>query len=155
TKTAVHSNTLILNIEPEFSIAVTPPADPIRLGMPINISVTVKNVSGKEIYWRTERYDPAYRNFNFFLRKDGREVETTFFHRKITSRQRPNDPSEVAATSSIVGTVAPGESFSAPIDLTRLYELTEPGVYTLDVGRYDENTKTSVFSNTLTLTIVP
>jgi hypothetical protein len=37
----------------------------------------------------------------------------------------------------------------------QVYEITESGVYTLDLGRYDENTKTSVFSNTLTLTIVP
>jgi type III secretory pathway component EscR len=123
--------------------------------MPINLSATVTNVSGKGISWRAERSNTAYRTFNFFLKKDGQEVETTFFYRNITGRQRPNDPSEIEWGSSIVSLVAPGKSFTFAIDLTWLYEITESGVYTLDLGRYDENTKTSVFSNTLTLTIVP
>jgi len=42
-----------------------------------------------------------------------------------------------------------------PIDLKRLYEIKEPGVYTLDVSRFDEDSKTMVRSKTLTLKIVP
>jgi len=124
--------------------------------MPINISVTVTNVSGKEVYWTAEWPNTEYRAFDILVRKDGRKVGTTFFYRKITSTQRPDDPVGVWAGEAIVSPVVPGKSFTfKQIDLTRLYEITDPGVYTLDVSRYDENTKTSVFSDTLTLTIAP
>lgn len=142
-------------LKPEFSIVVTPPAGPIKLGVPVNVSVTVTNVSGKEIYWMAESPDTAYRALNILLKKEGRKVETTAFHRKITGTQRRDDPADVELGNATVSPIPPGKSFTLSIDLTRLYEITEPGVYTLGLGRYDENTKTSVFSNTLTLNIVP
>ncbi len=154
TKTAVHSNTLILNIEPEFSIVVTPPAGPIRLGMPIDLSVTVTNISGKVIYWEAESPDTAYRAFDISLKKAGQEVETTVFYRKITSTQRPDDPADVEVGNATVSPIAPGKSFTFDLDLKRLYQIKLPGEYTLEVSCYDD-TKTSVFSNTLTLNIVP
>jgi hypothetical protein len=84
---AVNGNSATL--KPEFSIVVTPPAGPIKLGVPVNVSVTVTNVSGKEIYWTAESPDTAYRAFNILLKKEGQKVETTVFHRKITGTQRP------------------------------------------------------------------
>ncbi|MGD0619529.1 MAG: hypothetical protein ABSB67_17920 [Bryobacteraceae bacterium] len=41
------------------------------------------------------------------------------------------------------------------INLARLYEITEPGAYTLVLSRFDDYSKTTVRSNTLTLNIVP
>jgi|GraSoi2013_100cm_1033763.scaffolds.fasta_scaffold181637_1 hypothetical protein len=41
-----------------------------------------------------------------------------------------------------------------PIDLNRLYEIKQPA-YLLDVSRFDEDSKTTVRSKTLTLKIVP
>jgi hypothetical protein len=43
--------------------------------------------------------------------------------------------------------------FEIPMDLTRLYKITEPGLYTLKISRYDEVSKTTVYSNSLTLKI--
>ena len=45
--------------------------------------------------------------------------------------------------------------FTVTIDLKRLYEIKERGVYTLHVSRPDENSKTTVRSNPLTLKIEP
>jgi hypothetical protein len=41
------------------------------------------------------------------------------------------------------------------IDLKRLYEITEPGEYTLDVSRIEDGNKTTVHANIVTLKIVP
>jgi hypothetical protein len=59
--------------------------------------------------------------------------------------------------SSIPGFVIAVDGPTPPVrlDLKRLYEIEEPGVYTLYVSRLDENSKTTVRSNTLTLNIVP
>jgi hypothetical protein len=105
-------------VNPVFSITVDPPAAPIRLGSPINVTVTVTNISGKEIYMESYRSQNAkYMDFTYLLVKDGREVETTFFHRKISGRNRSDDPPEVWTGSSILRPRPPGTIFVMPIDL--------------------------------------
>jgi len=142
--------------QPVFSISVAPPAGPIHLGLPINITVTVTNVSSEEIDWRSDRSsDTVYRAFTVMLTKNGSEVETTVFDRKITGRHRTSDPREVQPGSSISLPHPPGKMFVMTIDLTRLYEITAPGVYTLVLSRYDDYSKTTVRSNTVNLNIVP
>ena len=142
-----------------LSIAVDPPPSPIRLGSPtIKVTVIVKNISDKEIYLETVRSPngvAAYMDFGYLLTKDGREVETTFFHRKITGRNREGDPQEVWAGSFILLPHPPGVIYQMLIDLKRLYEIKEPGVYALEVSRFDQDHKTKVRSNTLGLKILP
>jgi hypothetical protein len=140
---------------PEFSITVDPPAAPMRLGSPIAVVVTVTNISGREIYLATDKSpNAAYKDFSYLLERDGREVETTFFHRVMTGRQRADDPPQIWGGSSIALPHPPGKIYVMTIDLKRLYEITEAGSYTLKVSRFDENTKTSVHSNRVTLKIV-
>jgi hypothetical protein len=116
----------------------------------------VTNVSGKEIWFQWDRYkDATYKAFTFLLTKGGHEVETTFFHRKVSNRQRAGDPQEVASGSLFPVTYPPGKMFTVTIDLKQLYEIKESGVYTLVVSRPDENSKTTVRSNPLTLKIGP
>jgi hypothetical protein len=141
---------------PSFSITVDPPAAPIHIGSPINVTVTVTNISGKEIYWSSDRgKNSVYKAFAVLLTRDGRESETTFFHRRITGRQRPDDPAEVEDESSILLPHPPGKMFVMTIDLTRLYEIKDPGMYTLDLSRVDEYSKTTVHSKPVTLNVVP
>jgi hypothetical protein len=112
-------------------------------------------VGNKEIYWRAQRSDTAYRAFHFVLVKDGREAETTVFHRRITARERPDDPPGNFSASSVVSTVKPGTSFTFTIDLTKLYEVTEPGTYTLDVSRLEDDNKTIVRAKPVTFSVIP
>jgi len=141
---------------PGFTISLDGPTPPVHLDSPIKINITGTNVSGKEIWWQWDRYkDATYKAFTFLLTKGGDEVETTFFHRIVSNRQRAGDPQEVASGSLFPVTYPPGKMFTVTIDLKRLYEIKEPGVYTLVVSRFDENSETTVRSNTLTLDIVP
>jgi hypothetical protein len=79
--------------EPVFSITVDPPAGPIHEGPPINVAVTLTNISGKEIYLAFDRgRNSGYKAFKFLLTKENREPETTLLHRKLTDRLRPDDP---------------------------------------------------------------
>ena len=140
-------------VDPGYSISVSSPSEPFRLGSPISIATTV-TVGDKEIYWRAQKSSTAYRAFHFLLSKDGREGETTTFHRRITGRERPDDPPGDFGGGSIVSSVAPGKSFTSTIDLTKLYMITDPGTYTLDVSRIEEDNKTIVRAKPVTLTIV-
>jgi hypothetical protein len=143
---------------PVFSLTVDPPAAPITLGSRIDITVTLKNISGKEIYLSWDRgQDTVYRAFSVLLTHDSREVETTYFERLITGRMRPSDPDptlETLSRSSISLPSPPEKMFVMTIDVTRLYEITGPGPYTLTVSRFDEYSKTVVHAKPLTLNIV-
>lgn len=138
---------------PGYSVTVAAPTGPIRVALPIDITITVTNIGTHDIWWQAEAGDTAYKAFNVLLTKNGREVGTTFLQRKLTGRLRDSDPPGVVGGSSIVSAVAPGKSFMLTINLQRLYKITEPGLYTLQVSRYDEVTKTHVHSNALNLKI--
>jgi hypothetical protein len=114
-------------VSPGYSITVTPPAGPFRLGSPINLTVTARNISDNDVYWESEFPDTAYRAFTVLLTNDSGEVETTFLHRRVRSKQRLGDPPEVEHGGSILSSIAPGKSLKFTIDLTRLYQITKPG----------------------------
>jgi hypothetical protein len=139
---------------PGLSLSLAPPAGPITLAAPIKIVITVKNTSDKAIAWTAESGDTAYKAFDVLLTKGGRQPETTFLHRRIRRKPRPDDPPIAPEIGSlVVSLLEPGKSFKMTIDLKRLYQITEPGVYILEVSRYDEASKATVHSNRLTLNI--
>lgn len=141
---------------PGFSIVIAAPDSPFRITGPVSVTITVTNDTNHVILWESDfTTDPqsACAAFRYNLERNGREVETTFFHRKISGRQRPDDPNEVYSPSSILLPHAPGRMSEMRIDLKRLYQINELGDYTLQVGRYDAATKTTVRSNKLTLEI--
>lgn len=140
---------------PAISISVVPPSDPVHLGSPILLKVTVKNISGRLIGWESAHQDTAYQAFNVSLEQKNRKVETTRFHRKMKNEQRPDDPPEVKNTDTTLFQFEPGESLTFTIDVTKLYQITEPGTYTLDVSRFDDTSKTTVHAKPVTLEIVP
>ena len=143
---------------PGYTISVAVPPGPFRLGAPIDVTITAVNVSGKDLYWDSAtgvNSELPYKLFRVLLTKDGREVETTVFHRRIIGRRRPGDPPpEVESSGTILLPRPPGKLFDITINLKRLYEITEPGRYMLVVSRFDDYTKETVQSNTVTLTIV-
>ncbi len=141
---------------PAFSLAVDPPAGPIRLGSPVNVTATLTNITTGDINLSSDKSgNGMYTDFTYSLTKDGHEAETTYFDRKITGRQRADDLQEVGAGSSILLPHQPGKVFVWTIDIKKLYQITEPGSYTFEVSRFDEYSKTVVRSKTVTLNMVP
>jgi len=142
---------------PGYTITLTQPASSFSLGSEIKIPMTITNITGGDVFWQavwsTDK-ESWYRGFRFLLTKDGKEVETTFFHRKISGRQRQGDPNEVESGSTVVLPKPPGIMFVITIDLKRLYDISEPGKYTLEVTRFAGDNKTVVHSNAVTLNIV-
>jgi len=143
---------------PTFSIVLTGPVSPVPLNWPVNVKWSVTNTTnhaiGWAIPWSTSK-DAGYLQFSYMLEKDGHEVATTFFDRKISGRVRPDDPRLTSADlrgSTVLVPRPPGKIFDMGIDLKRLYKITEPGTYTFQVSRYDVS-KTLVKSNTITITV--
>jgi hypothetical protein len=151
-------NDVPAQVHPAYTITLAEPTGPLSLGSEIKVPMTVTNVTGGDILWRAVRSADSsawHRGFRFLLTNNGKEVETTVFHRKIAGRQRQGDPNEVDRGSTILLSKAPGIMFVILVDLRRLYEIKEPGKYKLQISRVAEDDKTIVSSNTVTLTIVP
>jgi hypothetical protein len=143
---------------PVFSITTDPPPGAIHTGSPIIVTITLTNISGNEISLSMDRgKNSGYKIFKILLTKDKAEVETTFFDRKVTGRNRPDDPVDFndLSGSSILLPYPPGKKLVVPMDLAELYEIKKPGVYTFEVSRFDEYSKTTVRSKPLTLNVVP
>lgn len=143
---------------PGYTLTLDQPTVDLHLGAPIEVTLTVKNITDHDIFWSARweiGKDGAYKGFRYRLMKDGKEADTTFFHRYISGRQRPGDPNEVDSGSSILLPKPPGIIFVMTLDLGRLYKITEPGQYTLGISRVAEDNKTIVHANTITLNIVP
>jgi len=141
-----------------YTITLTQPKNPFHLDSPIQVTMTIKNITQKDILWRAGRstdIDAWYHDFQFLFQNNGKEVETTFFHRKISNRQRPDDPVDVWSGSTILLPKPPGTMFVMTIDLKHLYQITEPGQYMLEVSHLAEDDRTVVRSNAVTLSIVP
>jgi hypothetical protein len=152
---ANQSTQATLKLDPGYTIVVAPPSEPFRLQSTMNIKIQV-TVGEKEIYWRSEKGDTAYRAFKFSLMKDGHEIETSLFHRRITNTVRPSDPQlDPGGGGSILSTLEPGKSITFTVDLKKLYEITEPGTYTLDVSRLEADNKTIVRAKPITFSVSP
>jgi hypothetical protein len=145
------SNEAVRSQGPCFSIDVVPPSNPVRLNEAANIQITVKNISGKDIYWSYPKTNTLYKTFHVLLEKDGRKVDTTVFHRKMMGEQRPDDPQEVEGGSSIALPLAAGASFTWTMDIKKLYDIKQPGNYILSISRFDDCNKASVQSKPVIL----
>ena len=53
------------------------------------------------------------------------------------------------------GSYKPGEQSTEVVAVNDLYDLSKPGQYTIQVRRWDDETKTWVKSNTITVTVTP
>jgi len=142
--------------KPGFSIRVVLPVAPFKIGEPAVVTVIVKNNTNHNILWNSllsTSKDAPYLCCQFLLELNGKEVETTYFHRYITGRQKPGDPVKVLSGSYILLPKPPGPMFRMKIDLARLYKITAPGNYTLHVSRYDDFSRTTVHAIAVTIAI--
>jgi hypothetical protein len=93
------------------------------------------------------------------LTKDGKEVDTTAFQRMSTGRGLPSDFKDFpeVSASGHPERFHPGVFWKVNLDLRKLYNITEPGQYTVNTSRTEETKdgKVVVKSNTVTLDIVP
>ena len=143
---------------PGYTITLTEPIASFNLASPIKIPMTITNITDGEIFWpaiRSTDRDAWYSGFTFLLKKDGKEVETTYFHRKISGRQTPDDPPEVESKSTVLIPKPPGIMFIVTIDLKHLYKIKKPGTYTLEASHIGPDYKSIVHSNTVTINVVP
>jgi hypothetical protein len=128
---------------------------------PFDLQVATKNVSDHPIDLATaEDYQrllgPVYRVD--LATGDGSAVPETELSRSVGNRNAgpPNaTPSATQAFGGHIHVLKPGQEWYDPIHVAYLYQIGQAGDYTVQVRRWDDESKTWVKSNAITVTVTP
>jgi hypothetical protein len=108
--------------KPPFTLVLTSKEPKVSLGADVWVKIVWTNTSKVELNDNLYR-DPSGLDFNYIL-----DFQDSDGH--------PVTKAPVSATGSAeFGTLKPGDSQNDDIDLSRLYKLSRPGDYTLQVSR--------------------
>jgi hypothetical protein len=123
--------------------------------------VITKNISDHKIFLHTEMTEqdelgPVYkvdvRDRNGALAPEGESGRLAKIDDQAPPSLPPASPPRQGGQSL---RLLPGEDWSDMIQLKDLYDIKIPGQYTIQVRRWDDETKTWVKSNKLTVTVTP
>lgn len=131
-------------------------------GGQVTLEVTTKNISN---HWTNQRTASDKRGLQRFFRVDVQDSEggtppETDFGRSVENRG--DVPSKDLAGNANPGrwdvagaTYNRGEERTQVVSVSDLYDLSKSGQYTIQVRRWDDETKSWVKSNTVTVTVTP
>jgi hypothetical protein len=107
-----------------LSIAVS--KDHIPVGQTPWVTLTVKNLTDEEIAFPPDRVH---------VESENGEPPTTMRQRQLTNRRQPGEPSILSG--GFEPSIPPEASFTRKYDLSRLYDLSKPGKYTVYIEVFD------------------
>ncbi len=135
--------------------------DSARLGSSVDVYVVTKNVSTQSIVLRRQEHPQDTGMLGSVFRVDisdslGNSLpETALGESTDQTHQSAPDPAAMASARA-AGTLVslkPGQDWRNTLRVSDLYDLSKPGLYTIQVRRWDDETKTWVKSNTITVTV--
>jgi acetyl esterase/lipase len=134
-----------------FAIAISAPQDEMRLGSDIAVKIALKNISNHQI---TFGHRPGANNPEFSYEIEvknakGQPVEETSYGREA------RDPRRREEQSRTVDYVQPGGSSVQTAHISKLFSLSRPGWYTVQVSRKDSASGEVVRSNEVRVAVVP
>jgi len=136
--------------EPWFSVTISTPEASVSAGSDVKLNVVFANNTGKDLH---SGYGGLGRNgpvFDIYIRdsKNMAVLETPFGLTMHGKNPHPFSGSVFSATSH------PGETIKEELNLSKEYDLSKPGKYTVQV-RERHPVFQSVKSNTITITVDP
>lgn len=148
-------------VKAPFSITINVPSSTVKVGSVLKVEITLTNISDHKIeLFRAPGKDNGEFNSKLeILQHSGKAARETNY-RKLLRREPStgNENERVAqfAGSEIAVSVDPGKSIQDAIVANRLYDLSEPGKYAIQVSRFDRYySRTWVRSNRIILTVTP
>lgn len=139
--------------QPATALVLDAVQDTVKIGLPIVVKLTVTNKSDHDV----------------LLFKDTRDLENRVDVRdgkgnlapetRLGSRQNGHLDPNLLTPAELIGkmicaTMKAGESWILNLNVQRLYDLTQPGKYAIQVERDDPDSTKAVKSNPVTITLV-
>ena len=140
-------------LTPSFGLTISTAKGPVKAGSTVQIEIVVRNISGHDISFQMT-YTRPFVEITDHVRiadRNGVNVSETDFGRKALG---------YVATSGVDGklvhvSLKMDKSFAYQLNVDELYDMRRPGKYTIQIDRFDEESKTTVKSNKITVTIAP
>lgn len=115
-----------------FSLTVAAPSEPIKSGAELRLLVTVTNTSDRSIGFIRSPGVPPDEGFRYEIEvrnAQGRSAPPSAYLRDLKNKPTASFESRQARW------LKPGESFVDEIEVTKFYDLSQPGKYTVAVAR--------------------
>lgn len=132
-----------------ISVSISTANTTVHLGQPIPIQIQLKNTSKSEVrFGKVLGHGHAELDYQIaLLDSAGHPVPQTKYGNAAANRQ-------VVIFSQEFLPLAPAETTVHRTELTKLFNITKPGTYTVRVGRtWPPKSKNIVWSNSLTITV--
>ncbi|MGA9056701.1 MAG: hypothetical protein WB763_09360 [Terriglobia bacterium] len=134
-----------------FTIAISAGSSATKAGSSVDINIRLTNNSSEPLDCSGSFYDLTGQDSNFIY-------EVRDEHGRMVSKRAYPHP-ELAAGKAILGrTIRPGESITESQDVGRIYDMTKPGKYVIQVSRpvsFTNQKAGVVKSNKATITVAP
>jgi hypothetical protein len=136
--------------KPPFTITISTPQATVKAGLDVKVEATMTNTSDQDVSYAVG-VGPI---INVDVRDaEGKPVSETPEGRKIHGTDRRDGPGGVLTVIRIP--LKPGKTLAGESILSKEYDLSKPGKYTVQAHRFDGVSMTMVKSNTITLTVTP
>ena len=144
------------SVDAPFSIRINAPQAASRVGSEVRIDAVITNITDQEIWVPVEKGSRGEFDFKIDLRDSAGLVPAeTIYYRAVKGEPQTGSPILVVTASGGPLPVKPQGTLTDVIQVDKLYDLSKPDKYTIQVERYDDLTKTIVESNKITFVITP
>lgn len=146
--------------KPRFSITIKTTPSKVKAGADVVVEAEMKNVSAEDIFdsFAEGCYGQGTTSFRWEIRdSDGKQVPMTEYGIKANHLEPPPGsvgPYVPVCVNVISYPLGPGKTVMQKLALSKEYDLSKPGKYSIQALRGDTTT-TDVKSNTITLTVTP
>jgi hypothetical protein len=155
---AVGQNSKPSQTQPAITLNISAVQESVKVGSPVRVRLILKNKSDHDIVVVRE-----IRGFDCHVDvrdTDGQLAADTKLGYILNGHVANLDLSRVSPqdlTGNLVsGTVGPGKTLTWELDASKLYDIKEPGKYTIQLKKKDpENPSITVQSNMITVTVGP
>lgn len=139
-----------------FTLKISAGNSSIKAGAAVWVDATVTNTSSHSISV-SGSVEKAGFEYSIEVRNEhAAEAPKTRLGQELSGQAKPAGgglPETVVVEDFGYRTLAPGKSLTDRVEATKLYDFTEAGKYTIQFTRFDDQTKSLVKSNTITITI--
>lgn len=134
-----------------FSIALLLTEETVTSGSPVEVTITLTNTSNQKLEFAAT-YPFCDYSIQVNTLNSGPAGKTKHGKSIEGCDSKPND----VVTRSVLVALKPGEQWEDKVDLTQVYDLSQPGGYQIQASRrVPRFTGRPVQSNTMLLTVVP
>jgi len=137
---------------PTFSLSISAAQEVVKSGSAVTVQVVLTNISDHKIGFPWLLGHPAW-NYELNVRdSQGNAVQPA--PRNWVDKDGRHH-ARIRAGSVTALSLEPGEAMKHEFDVRDFKTLAQPGKYTIQVQRTDDESKSEVKSNTLTVTVTP